>query len=100
VDSDGDKTFWDDLFRDLLRPAEVVTPNPYQPRDLTDDDRAGWDAALSAQPRGKQATIDDVKQLIRHRNPIKWWQMQRDFKWLQGEMKRLGLNPEDARFLL
>lgn len=73
-----------------------------KPRDLTDEDRAGWadaqDARMSSPMRPK--TMEDVQRLIRNRNPIRWRQVRRDFRWVQKEMKKLGLNPEDARFIL
>lgn len=70
-------------------------------RNLTDDDRNAWaDAQDSREKAIKPRTIQDVQVLIRNRNPIRWAQLQRDFRWMQKEMKRMGLNPEDARYIL
>lgn len=75
--------------------------DPVVPRDLTSEDRAGWANAQDARLKPpKVSTVNDVRRLIRNRNPVRWHQMQRDFKWVQKEMKRIGLNPEDARFML
>jgi hypothetical protein len=74
----------------------------FQRRDLTPMDRLGWDDALSSReestmpPRTREEVIERVKAI----NPIRWRMMRRDFKWLQKEMHKMGLNPEDARFLL
>lgn len=73
---------------------------PVRPRDLTDDDRLQWDTALNQQTRGQQRTHAQVREMLKQRNRLRWWGMQRDFKWLQREMERMGLNPEDARYLL
>lgn len=37
---------------------------------------------------------------IELKNPRRWRRLISDFRWAQGEMERLGRNPEDARFLL
>lgn len=83
-----------------------VRPEPYrtsQPRPLTVEDRTGW--ADEQDKRGHRVSrtpqnLGEVRKLIKHRNPLRWMQLQRDFKWVQKEMKRLGLNPEDARYIL
>lgn len=70
-------------------------------RDLTEDDRLAWyDAASEREKAIRPQTIADVQALVRNRNPIRWRQLQGHYKWLQKEMKRLGLNPEDARYML
>jgi hypothetical protein len=69
-------------------------------RRPTADDRIGWDTALDQQPRGQQRTIETVRKQIRFKNPIRWIQLEHDIKWVQKEMKKLGLNPEDWRSLL
>ena len=70
-----------------------------EPRPLTEQDRVSW---YSAQDRrtSNLRDMDAVKALIRQRNPIRWRCLRKDFAWMQKEMKRLGLNPEDARYLL
>lgn len=81
---------------------EITKKEPARPRDLTYEDRESWadaqDERMSAPPPPKK--IEDIQALIRNRNPVKWHQVRKDFRWVQKEMKRLGLNPEDARFIL
>ena len=80
---------------------EAGRPASNQRRDLTDEDRLAWDEAQDQRMRKtKPETLDDIRALIRHRNPIRWRQVQKDYRWVQKEMKRLGLNPEDARYIL
>lgn len=48
-------------------------------------------------------SLRDRKQLVDYlmaKNPRRWARMQRDFTWARREMKKLGKNPEDVRFLL
>jgi hypothetical protein len=95
--SDEMREFFKENFGDPFSAPTKVKANP---RDLTNDDRLDWDTALSKQPRIRQRTLDDVKRLMRNRNPIRFAQLQRDYRWLEKQMKKAGLNPEDARYLL
>lgn len=70
-----------------------------EPRNLTDKDYDAWEAAFSQRPP-EVRTVEQARKAIQHMNPVKWRQLQGDYKWLQRKMKKLGLNPEDARFLL
>lgn len=83
-----------------MRMSNYNNRRRYDRRPLTEDDLQSWQDAVTKRPTGKAKTEEDVKALIRNRNPVRWWQLQRDFKWVQKEMKKMGLNPEDARFLL
>lgn len=78
-------------------PRSKVHSNP---RDLTPEDRESWYDAASQRPEANERTIENLKLLIRNRNPVRWWRIRNDYKWLQREMLRLGMSPEDARFLL
>lgn len=88
---------------DRLRHAYELGSQPKSNvrRDLTEDDRLAWyDAASEREKAIRPQTIADVQALVRNRNPIRWRQLQGHYRWLQKEMKRLGLNPEDARYML
>jgi hypothetical protein len=73
-------------------------PNRHEPRPLRDEDVSDWFGAADKRmaeppiPRGKVAVLRHIKK----RNPIKFWRLQRDYKWLGKELKRIGLNPDDA----
>lgn len=72
-----------------------------QRRSLNDEDRISWaDAQDRRETAAEIRTREDVRALLRQRNPIKWMQIQRDIRWVEKEMKKMGLNPEDARSVL
>lgn len=85
-------------FLDSMR-ADDRTPN--EKNQLTDEDYVGFDAALDARAAQqlKPKNIEEVRTAIRRINPIKYRQVMSDYRWLQKQMQRLGLNPEDARYL-
>lgn len=95
--SDQMRELFDYIFGDNQTPL-----NPKKPRNLTEDDRLGWDDAMDQRQKSplQPRTVQDVQRLIRNRNPLRWHGIQKDFKWVQKEMKKLGLNPEDARYIL
>lgn len=52
------------------------------------------------QPRRPLPKMSRVRQVIAQRDPRRWARMQRDFAWMEKQMIELGLDPEDARYLL
>jgi hypothetical protein len=66
-----------------------------RPRQLTDEDIAWFEDTKLDKP----LTMEDVKALLRQRNPVRWWRLQNDFKWMQRQLRKMGRNPEDARWL-
>jgi hypothetical protein len=66
------------------------------PRIPTDDEVVGW--FKSAETRMRVAM--PVRAELRSRNRVRWDRMQGDFAWMQKELKKMGLNPEDARWYL
>lgn len=92
-----------DKMRDALAEAHAAGQprSKSERRDLTEDDRLAWyDAGSEREKAIRPQTIADVQALVRNRNPVRWRQLQGHYKWLQKEMKRMGLNPEDARYML
>lgn len=71
-----------------------------QPRDLEDEDLEGWESASEAGFHIKPRTREEVRAALRRRNPVRWAQCRSDLRWAERQMKKLGLNPEDARFML
>lgn len=67
------------------------------PRNLNEDDVSGWMKAAE-KPIGP-VTQDDLRRHMRRVNFVRWRRLQKDFRWMMREMKKLGLNPEDARWL-
>lgn len=71
-----------------------------QPHRLTDDEQDDWAAAADMGFKPDIKNAEQARKLIRAINPVRFRQCQSDFKWLQKQMKKIGLNPEDARYLL
>lgn len=45
-------------------------------------------------------THNQIRAMLRSLNRRRWDRLQKDFQWVQREMIKTGLNPDDARFLL
>jgi hypothetical protein len=89
---------WDGLFR---RPRnKLIRSNVRRP--LTNEDHLSWQTAQDIRQSEPPAprTIEDARKRLQAANPVKYRFLKRDFKWAQKEMKKMGLNPEDARWLL
>jgi hypothetical protein len=67
-------------------------------RPLDEDDYISFDEAVQQRkpPRG----IADIKKELTQRNFMRMYALRKDFRWLQKQMKKMGLNPEDARWIL
>jgi hypothetical protein len=68
-------------------------------RDVTPEERDEW--ISNANAKGFRKT--DKAKLVAHcqrTNPIRWWRFKRDYAYFGKVLKKLEMNPEDARFLL
>lgn len=79
-------------------------PMPYDPRrpqrpedrrTLTEQDIASFDVTQTP-----PQNMDMVRAALKSRNPVRFNRMQRDMKWIRNRMVKMGLNPEDAPWLL
>lgn len=70
-----------------------------QPRPLQDEDFDDWTLAGEASMPSMR-TRADVQRRLRQINPVKWRQINGDINWMKKHMKKLGLNPEDYRYIL
>ena len=59
----------------------------------------GWED-VPDEPFYDAATRKHLQDHIASKNKWRWRRLQRDYRWVEKEMKKLGLNPEEARFLL
>lgn len=41
-----------------------------------------------------------LREMFEKKHPWRMARMSRDLNWLENQMKKMGLNPEDARYLL
>ena len=74
-------------------------PKNPPPRHLTDADRgAFFDAATEQPPRPR--TIEQARLAIRNRNPVRWRRLQKEYRWMTKQAVKLGISPEEARWLL
>jgi hypothetical protein len=70
----------------------------YQKRYLTDEDYDSFDQA--ADQRQPQLSRGKIEAELNRRNHHRMWRLRRDYRWVQKQMGKMGLNPEDARWLL
>lgn len=69
------------------------------PRVPTSEELDSWfDDGKQVPPSNH--TRESIRSAIKSRNPVRFNRMMRDFRWMQKQMKKMGLNPEDARWLL
>lgn len=95
---------WVERFRDWWTgntERESLYPSNTR-RPLDNEDFVGWEEAalIRGMEPSRPQTIEEARQRIRKLNPIMWALVKSDYKWLKHQMKKVGLNPEDARFLL
>lgn len=65
---------------------------------LDDDDiESFWSAS---DKRTRPLERHEILAYLERKNSVRMWQLRRNFKWMQKQMKKMGLNPEDARELL
>ena len=62
--------------------------------------REGDDDVYGAAYDRPPSNLATLRKRIYSLSPVRWKRMQRDFRWMQKQMKKMGLNPEDARWLL
>lgn len=89
--------WWKDLQQAVV---DAENAKNKKPRDLTSADLVSWDDAMMSRDRTAAKTVEQVRQAIRYKNPIRWMQLQGDIRWVKREMKKMGMNPEDYRWLL
>jgi hypothetical protein len=94
--------FWTDVKSEYNRLAEL------QARSIPSEDNSqavltesDVDSFLkAADERTKPKSIEQVREILRRKNPVRMARLQSDSRWLRRQMKKMGLNPEDARWLL
>jgi len=61
----------------------------------------GWGDPLDERVSApKLRTQHDVREAIKDIDARRWRRIQRDYDWLERQMVKLNLNPEDARLVL
>jgi hypothetical protein len=88
---------------ELLKPERLHQPNqriPVRPRQLTDQDVHNWTAASRNMKPPRAYDVLSLRAYMSAKNRRRWERLQKDFRWVQRQMDRLGANPEDARWIL
>jgi hypothetical protein len=69
-------------------------------RLLSQDDLDGWlDAASKRNPPAARDR-NTLRNYLKAKNRRRWRILQRHLRWAEREMLKLGLNPEDTRWIL
>lgn len=55
---------------------------------------------LPSEPYYSDRTRQQIRDYMNEKYKWRWRRLQRDYRWLERVMKKIGLNPEDARYLL
>lgn len=70
-----------------------------EPRRMTHTELGRlFDAGIQKPPTS--TTIEELRKNIRLRNPVRWKRLQKELRWVEKQMKKMGHNPEDARWIL
>lgn len=91
---------WHDRWTRIFASAQESTQKNYvgmPPRPATDDERLSWFNAARSQ---KPGNYDTVRKFLEAKNPYRWARIQSDQHWMEKQLTKLGLDPEDARFYL
>lgn len=71
------------------------------PRPVTDDEFESWFAAATEQDEPpKHLNRKQLLMMLKVKNPIRMRRLRKDYAWMQRQLKKVGANPEDARWLL
>lgn len=74
-------------------------PTPVR-RPLHRGDVDGWLAAAEQRDPPRKRDRETLRNYLMSKNPRRWKALQRHLRWVESEMLSLGVNPEDARWLL
>lgn len=90
---------WSDIW-EAAKTGNVTahTPRHYSAggaRVPTDQEYEDW---LNSTPENSRPS--DIKEYLKSRNPYRWSRIHKDLKWLEKELSKLGMNPDDARWYL
>jgi hypothetical protein len=69
-------------------------------RRPTETDLAGWFDETPLPPRPVKSDRENLRELIRVRNPVRWYRMQKDLEWVRRQLIKLGRDPNEAKWLL
>lgn len=91
----------DSFFRSMERLESRMKSSTYKqgsPASLTDSDFDGFEVAVKA--RRGPLTTEQIIATLKRKNAVRWRRLHKDYRWMQREFKKMGLNPDDAKELL
>jgi hypothetical protein len=65
------------------------------PQYLGEQDIGSFDTATRA--RKPIRNQEDIWDYLKTKNPVRVHRMRKDYRWMQRQIKKIGLSPEDAR---
>jgi len=79
-------------------PTELEKTEWFASADLR---RESEDAAPSLTVNvDKRASRDDIIAAVKANNSYRWWRLNHDYRWLRKRLKKMGLDPDQAKDLL
>lgn len=81
---------FNDFLQMAMEEGRIQSPPPTDPFDM----------AANTKPAIKAPDKNEAIRILRQKNFVRMSRMEKDFRWMKREMKKMGLNPEDARYLL
>lgn len=66
-----------------------------QPEEVTD-----WIEIASKREPPRRRDKASLQNYLKAKNPWRWAALQRDLRWAERELGKLGMNPEDARWIV
>lgn len=79
------------------QPQYKVNP---QRRRVQSDEVIDWIAIASKREPPARRDKETLRNHLKNKNPRRWAALQYHLRWAEREMLKLGLNPEDVRWLL
>lgn len=83
-------------------PATPQIREEVGPREPTDEERQQWfkSAGLYRAETEPPKNAEEIRQKIRSRDFLRWRRLCKDFAWAQKQAEKMGINPEDVRWVL
>jgi len=69
-------------------------------RQISQDDLDGWLDAASKRNPPRKRDRNTLRDYLKARNPYKWRMLQKYLRWAEKELLKLGMNPEDTRWII
>lgn len=70
------------------------------PQRATNENVQSWIDATTERIPPHPVDITNLQTYLRHKDRKRWERLQRDFAWMEATLTQLGINPEDARWVL